>query len=286
MQGQPSISAPMRFRIRVTVQLMMGLVAAFGIGLAWVKYDCRRRAQLERDALQAIIEAGGSVWFGEQSSQGTRAPQLQGPRGSWLADLFGSDPPEARFSIELPDECRSDQLLVHVGRLRELQELDLAAGGASTASGTCMVPVNDARLAHLRGLTSLRELRLGYNDITDAGLRHLQAMTKMEVLDLSGTDVGDAALAHLAGLTKLRQLKLNRTAVTDAGLVHLAGMTGLQVLELSHTRVSDAGIAELKGLNKLESIDLSHTWVTDFGAHELGRSLPTARIAFTTLPSM
>ena len=81
--------------------------------------------------------------------------------------------------------------------------------------------ITDAGLMHLKGLTNLTALYLGYTQITDAGLIHLQELPKLESLDLRMTKVTDAGLVHIKGLTNLEKLNLTFTKVTDAGLVHL-----------------------------------------------------------------
>ena len=59
--------------------------------------------------------------------------------------------------------------------------------------------VTDANLAHLGGLTTLKELRLYWTQITDAGLAHLAGLTALERLDLDDTQVSGSGLVHLAG---------------------------------------------------------------------------------------
>ena len=56
--------------------------------------------------------------------------------------------------------------------------------------------ITDVGLVHLKGLTSLKELRLP-KQITDAGLVHLKGLTKLESLDLSRTKITDAGIAEL-----------------------------------------------------------------------------------------
>ena len=77
---------------------------------------------------------------------------------------------------------------------------------------------------HLKGLTSLKELRLvGFVRISDAGLVHLKGMTNLQNLQLLETRITDAGLVHLEALTNLQKLHLSFTQVTDAGLVHTVG---------------------------------------------------------------
>ena len=62
------------------------------------------------------------------------------------------------------------------------------------------VPITDARLAHLRGLTQLMELDLDRTQVTDAGLVHLRGLTQLTRLSLGETQVTDAGLPHLGRL--------------------------------------------------------------------------------------
>lgn len=59
---------------------------------------------------------------------------------------------------------------------------------------------------------------IGY---TDAGLVHLKGLTKLEGLRLGFTQVTDAGMVHLLGLTNLQTLNLSRTQVTDTGIAEL-----------------------------------------------------------------
>ena len=52
----------------------------------------------------------------------------------------------------------------------------------------------------------------------DEDLAHLKGLTGLRELWLSGTQITDAGLAHLKGLTGLRELGLSYTKVTDAGV--------------------------------------------------------------------
>ncbi|MBC8869320.1 MAG: HEAT repeat domain-containing protein [Planctomycetes bacterium] len=107
------------------------------------------------------------------------------------------------------------------------------------------VPVTDAWLVPLKGMTELRSLFLANTHITDAGLANLRGLTNLQELRLQNTRIGDAGLAHLAGLTKLEWLELTGTQVTDAGLAHLERMANLKSLFLSGTKVTEEGVKKL-----------------------------------------
>jgi hypothetical protein len=71
------------------------------------------------------------------------------------------------------------------------------------------------------GLTCLKNLRVGYTDITDIGLHSLAGLHSLKKLKLDGCDsITDACRLSLASLaTSLLRLDLHNCAnITDAGL--------------------------------------------------------------------
>jgi internalin A len=267
MQAQlPTYPVRRRPRIRLSIRTVMAIVLVTGVGLAWIVLD-GRQVQAQREAVRAIENAGGSVSYDWEWTNGNFILNARPPRPGWIARVLGADTQETAVTIYLPDECKSDELLVHVGQLRGLEEIDL-----SRMRGT------DAGLAHLHGLKKLRVLDLSETTVGDAGLAHLSRLTNLRELNLSETDVTDAGLVHMEGMAGLQILDLSHTAVGDAGLAHLRSLTNLRELWLNDTDVTDAGLAHLKGLTKLRSVDLMSTRVSHFGAEELRRSLRKAKI--------
>jgi len=145
-------------------------------------------------------------------------------------------------------------------------------------TGMVGVGTTDAALAHMAGMTHMRELNLIGSPVTDAGLAHLPGMKEMENLHLGGTLVTDSGLANLSGMVHMQQLSLFGTQVTDAGLAHLADMNQMQFLFLESTKVSDAGLVHLTGMKALYSVDLSYSQVTDAGVKMLQAVLPVVHI--------
>jgi predicted amidohydrolase len=110
------------------------------------------------------------------------------------------------------------------------------------------------------------------------GLAHLAGLTSVREISLHQTKVTDAGLVHVKGLVNLERLFLSDTQTADDGLVHLAGLQKLKVLGLSGTRVSDKGLMHLEKLKQLESLFLIHAPVTDAGVEKLQRALPKCDI--------
>ena len=64
-------------------------------------------------------------------------------------------------------------------------------------------------------------MRLWSDRFTDAGLAHLEGLTKLREIDLGNWNITDAGLEHLRGLTELKLLKLEAIDVTDEGIKNL-----------------------------------------------------------------
>src|SRR5262249_9084249 len=112
--------------------------------------------------------------------------------------------------------------------------------------------VTDAGVAHLAGLTRLRDLHFSNGQLGDGSLAVFGRLPELRSLSLQGNAFSDDGLRHLAGLKQLRSLwvGLSRRRITDAGVRHLAGLTALQELELQKAQVGDAGVAALKDLKQ------------------------------------
>ena len=225
-------SRPWRKYLRFSMRGLIVVVLLFGAGLGWIV----RQAQIQRDAVAAIVGANGSVVYDWNWSDGELNTEGKPWAPGWLVDLIGVDyfghvTDVWFFASSKP----TDAMFVHVGRLTQLERLHIYRSS-----------LGDAGLTHLKWLTKLSGLFLGSNQVTDAGLVHLKGLPKLSSLDLGGTNITDAGMAHLGDLTKVTALNLSRAHVTDAGLVHLKGLTNLRYLTLTGTQVTDAGMKDLR----------------------------------------
>ena len=105
-------------------------------------------------------------------------------------------------------------------------------------------PLTDADLGrvkeHLETLPNLKELWLGYTQITDAGLEHLRRFTEVEWLWLDGTHVTDAERVRLnrtLGTRLCRRLQtevhLHDVSPDDCG-VRRPGSSAVDDTQLAH----------------------------------------------------
>jgi internalin A len=204
-------SRPWHRFLRFSVRGLIVLVLVIGVGLGWIV----RQAHVQRDAVAAIQEAGGSVRYDWEWGDGNVgkpwAPQ-------WLVDLIGVDF-FGHVTAVWVAQSESDVVIAQVGRLTRLQYLGIWS-------------LSDARLANLKGLTKLTSLGLYGPQVTDARLAHLKGMTNLSFLHLHHTQVTDAGLAHLKGLTNLSELYIVGNQVTLAGLIELN--QALPNLKISH----------------------------------------------------
>ena len=116
-----------------------------------------------------------------------------------------------------------------------LQELTLANAG-----------LNDATLAQLPKLPTLKRLVLDGNDIRGTGLPHLTGQPELIDLSLSHPNLIALTAENLAELKQLKRLSLAGSGLTDAGIKPLAILTNLESLDLRRTKVTATGIDELQ----------------------------------------
>jgi Leucine-rich repeat (LRR) protein len=259
-----SASRPWRRFLRFSVRGLIVLVLVIGVGLGWIV----RSAHMQREAVAAIRNSGGIVFYDWEWSNGTNIPGGKLWARAWLEDRFGVDYFSHVTFVRITPGEGDDAAILQVGRLTGLEILN------HDHSGDCIVyssTLSDPGLAHLKGLTSLSQLTLNLSDthVTDAGLVFLKGLTNLSQLDLSGAPITGTGLAHLKGLTKLNRVGLRRTHVTDAGLMHLKGLMPLSDVDLMGTRVTDGGLMNLKGLTNLSSLILDGTQVSDTGLAHL-----------------
>ena len=200
------VSRPWRRFLRFSVRGMIVLILAIAGVLGW----WLRNVRVQRDAVAAILSAGGSVEYDQIWTDWAFIPRERRWTSRSLADLVGAD---------------------HFGHVTTVS--------LHSSSTAC-----DAALARIGRLTRLQRLRLSGSSVSDAGLVHLKGLGNLLELDLSSTQVSDAGLVHLKGLGSLRHLDLRHTQVSKTGLDNLEGLGSLGALFVRGTHVTDAGVKD------------------------------------------
>lgn len=168
-------------RVVSSVRALMALVLALGGGLGWFVH----RAQVQRDAVAAIVRVGGRVSYDWQWNNGRRIAKGKPRWSGWLVDRLGPDYFADVTRVNLAVRG-TDEVLEYVGHLSRLQSLDVTAS-----------TVTDAGMAHLDRLNRLQELTLAYTRVSDVSLPHLKRLTGLKYLDLWQTKVSELGLDEL-----------------------------------------------------------------------------------------
>jgi hypothetical protein len=253
------------------------LVLITGGGLGWIMY----RARVQRDAVAAIQAAGGFADYDWDLTE-SKLPDFdvlnknrKGVSGwrKWVIDRIDPDYVGTIRSVKLLGPGDADPIMPYVAQLPGLEELYIGPA----------VPLSDAGIAHLRGLTHLKFLYLPNTDhgrITGAGLKHISGLRRLQRLSLRNLPLSDAELAPIRELTGLRTLDGLSPTLTDAGIANLSPLANLTRLDLSWTRITSAGLVHLRGMSQLRVLNLEGTRVTDAGLPTLAElpALPNVRL--------
>ncbi len=122
-----------------------------------------------------------------------------------------------------------------------------------TSFSAINTPISDDVLVSVGRVKSLTNLDLSGTGITNAGIRHLVGLRKLSSLNLASTKVTSACLADVGKLSDLKILNLAGNTITG-GFESLEGCKELTWLVLSHVKLSDADaqtIADFPSLKRL-----------------------------------
>ncbi len=187
----------------------------------------------QRNAVAAIQKAGGSVTYDWEWNNGRPAPPgAEPPWPHWLVKTLGQDAFGHVVAVDLVQMHADNALMTQIGTLTHLERLNL---NGTNLTGT--------RLEHLEKLTALEILALPYLPFADDDLAHLAGLTKLKELHVHmGEQITDKGLSHLAGIRQMESLRLIHTRITT--LEPIRGMTQLKQLNLQgradHRRRSQA----------------------------------------------
>jgi Leucine-rich repeat (LRR) protein len=198
--------------------------------------------------------------------------------------------------LAIEDAYVTEAALPELGTLTGLQKLHLMR---------TYISVDDEALAHLSGLTKLRDLRLRGNaagvaflshvkgsagslahlDLSEcpindeSALEHLVAFQKLETLELWQTPLSDIGLEYVGQLPALRKLDISKCpAITSAGLEHVVGLGNLEQLDLSESKIGDAGLERLRGCKSLRSLTLKQVAVSPEAVAAFQAAVPECKI--------
>lgn len=193
-------------------------------------------------------------------------------------------------SVHLSEYPFTDEVLVHVGKVRGLKKVQLTSVTAartnfSTAGLTAFLnsvedleelvlpgaPIDDACMARIGSMKNMQKFWTDSPQITSKAWSNLAGMTNMRDLYVRNTSFDDAAMAAVADMVELRSLMLDGTKVTDKGMKSLAGLVNLTDLGLYGTAITDESMVHLAGMKELHNLYVGETKVTAKGLENLPR---------------
>ncbi len=210
--------------LQFSLRALLVFVLLVSIAMSWLAVRMQK-ARRQKEAVEAIKELGGDVWydyqyefFERQIGKGRRAGQLVEPWPDWVYRCVGFD-------------------FLHLIVL-----IDLGRYPPHIPKAQMNPPIVDSDLDVLAAFPELRTVYLSFQPITDAGLRNVAACSELRRICLHGTHVTDDGLQSLAGLSKLEELDVGDTKVTLQGVVashkKLPSLSGVSI---SKTQLDSAG---------------------------------------------
>jgi len=133
-------------------------------------------------------------------------------------------------------------------------------------------------LKRLADLANLEQLRSRAPGIDDAALAQLAEIKSLRVLNLPHATFSDQALAHLRGLAHLEQLRFGSPHVTTAGMQTIADLPALKRLHLINVPITDEALREFAKMEQLESLYLDGANVSDAALDELFQKRPKLHV--------
>jgi len=147
---------PKRRWLQFSLRTMFVVVTVFCVFLGMVV----KRARDQKLAVEAILEAGGTVYYQHQSD--FDSPTVP-PGPEWLRGLVGDEYFSTVTKVILLGPKFNDTTLLAVGKLTDVKSL-----------GFYDATITDAGLLHLKRLTNLDTLVILNSSVTDAGVKKLK----------------------------------------------------------------------------------------------------------------
>ena len=281
------------FRFGLRTMLLALTVLCIWLGF---KVNAARR---QHDAVQAILQAGGTVAYDYQmvpvadTFNIDRNAVPSAP--SWLRSVFGDDFFSNVIYVGFQG-AGADFELPRLADLPSIRRIIIRSIPTASSGALAQMHLRDDDLAIFGQLRQLQELRVHGQEVEGSGLRSLVDLKHLNKLDLYGTFINDTGLEQVGKLTRLQNVILSTDRISDAGLQYLStipklalDLTGPSIFPISDTRLQALGrlnnldvlgfnkahfddensLKHLKNLTNLSGLVFRDCNVTDAGLHNL-----------------
>jgi Leucine-rich repeat (LRR) protein len=221
-----------RDRHRWLAAALVALAVGTAFGVGWLRRD-------GRDAREAQQPVQDGTWHEAHGAAG-----------------LDTLPPDV---VSLRCFDFDDAAMAQLARFPKLEQLDLSGMDVDARGVSRSLPITDAGVAHLAGLTNLRWLCLATcHQVKGETLHVLEALPRLEHLDLTYTGVESPAVERLQRLPSLRELSLAQCrAFHGRSLAEVAKLPGLRQLQLQGcTTLTATDVAALGKMASLRYLDL------------------------------
>jgi hypothetical protein len=282
---------------------LRSLMIALTLLCVWLGFKVNA-ARRQREAVQAILQAGGTVAYDYQMVPVGLPSYAEtfnidrnavSPAPSWLRSVFGDD-----FFCNVIyvgfQGTGADFELVRLADLPSIRRIIMRSVPTASSGAQAQMHLRDDDLAIFGQLSQLQELRVHGQEIEGPGLRALVDLKHLNKLDLYGTFINDTGLEQIGKLTRLQNIILSTDRISDASLQYLStipklalDLTGPSIFPISDTRLQALGrlnnldvlgfnkaqfddensLKHLKNLTNLGGLVFRDCNVTDAGLHNL-----------------
>jgi hypothetical protein len=219
-----------------------------------------------RQAVEWVLSVGGEVFL-PAGRDGRQDMEIKSP-----AQLpSGGSVTIAKITLEnakLTKPVQDADLAVLAG-LRSVRFLDLRG-----------VKLSEEAFGFLDGWKDLEKVHVNGAQVTDAFVTKMARFDSLHALQIRFAPVTGKTCDKLAGARNLRTLDLERCGITDDGMAVVAQLKGLEDLNISRTDVGNAGMAHVASLTKLKKLNIQDTKATAQGLASLGALRELEELSF------
>ena len=178
---------------RVSLRIVLGLVAIIAVGMGWFVH----RVRVQQEGIELIRQHRGMYYY-DFEHEGATSPNV--PHSwvpDWLIKNLGVDYFHHVTWARIEDPKFNDEDL---SRLTACLPRIESMGIVGTS-------ITDGGLTHLRGNRSLLALFVSSNSLTDAGIDNLgpHTLPVLDLLDVRGTGVSAAKVADVEAIFNVRE---------------------------------------------------------------------------------